>query len=86
MSGVRSTDFLILLKKRYAYLVVENLGNFQISKEGIVVPHVYNVGCYFHICLLGFPRTFNYDVALQYHVPVLNTRTARLFIIGYIHK
>ena len=62
------------------------LGNFQISKEDIVVPHVYNVGCYFHICLLGFPRTFNYDVALQYHVPVLNTCTARLFIIGYIHK
>ena len=24
-------------KKRYAYLVVENVGNFQMSKDGIVV-------------------------------------------------
>ncbi len=42
-------------------LVVENLRNFQKSKESIVVLRV-RVDCYYYICSSGFLRTFNKDV------------------------
>ena len=41
----------IVEKKRYAYLVVENLRNLRrIYKDGIVVLTL-SVGCYYYICI-----------------------------------
>gem|GEM_PF-5749001 len=36
------------------------------SKDGIVVL-THKRGLLFYICSLGFPTTFNKDVALQFH-------------------
>lgn len=58
------------IKKRYAFLHDENLGNFQQKEEGGIVVLTYGVGCYYHIFSLGFPRTFIIDwhcgTTLQY--------------------
>ena len=65
----RKTRHDILVKiEALCSLVDENLGNFQEKQEdGMMVLRVYRVDCYFHLLLSGFPRTFIYSVAYQFH-------------------
>ena len=59
---------ILEFKKRYADLVVGNLGNFTTNTgKGIVVLTLYpSVGCYCYICIYGFLRPSSKSVALQF--------------------
>lgn len=59
MDWGNSFQYIREKKKRYAYLVDENVGNFQRVQGEHSGSHAIGVGCYIHICTQGiFPTTF----------------------------
>lgn len=53
-------------KKRYAHQVFGNVGNFQIAYSDGIVVLTLSVGCYYYICMQGFPTTSKLRRGLQF--------------------
>ena len=71
MTGVYISvaEHIRFLKKRYAYLVTENLGNFQrIQENGIVVLTHIAWTAITTFVYSGFPRTFSLERGVAVHV------------------
>ena len=54
MVRLMSIRDILEMKKRYAYLVTENLGNFQRIQEVGIVVLTHSVSCYHHILVFRF--------------------------------
>ena len=57
-------------KKRYAYLVIGNVGNFQLCTRGGIVVLTLQRGLLFPYPCTGFSYDLQSDVALQFHALV----------------
>ena len=69
MSGVRSTDLLILLVEALCFILGnENLRNFHKSKNGMNGSAPYGVELFVYLCSLGFSQDLHYhSMVLQFH-------------------